>query len=73
MFHDMFGGMWFSWIFWIIIIAVIVWAVIHFTNKPKLSPPNSKLEENPVDILKRRYASGEISKDEFEKMKKDLV
>lgn len=73
MFHDMFGGMWFGWIFWIIIIVVIVWAVIQFINKTQQRPPVSKPEERPMDILKKRYAKGEISKEEFEKMKKDLI
>jgi putative membrane protein len=28
--------------------------------------------ESPLDILKRRYAQGEITKDEYEQMKRDL-
>jgi putative membrane protein len=28
--------------------------------------------ETPLDILKKRYARGEIGKEEFEEMKKDL-
>jgi len=29
--------------------------------------------ESAIEILKKRYASGEISKEEFEEKKKDLV
>ncbi|MEW6519880.1 MAG: SHOCT domain-containing protein [Thermodesulfobacteriota bacterium] len=30
-------------------------------------------QENALDILKRRYAAGEISKEQFDAMKRDLL
>ncbi len=76
-----FGG-----IFGILLIAVIVWAVIQFTGKNSsnnpftlnrpVGPPDrqepSADKENALDILKKRYARGEISRDEYEKMKNEI-
>jgi putative membrane protein len=37
------------------------------------TPPGSGREgESPLDILKRRYAKGEINKDEYEQIKRDV-
>lgn len=72
MFHDfMFGGMWFGWIFWIVLIALIIWLVVNQSNRNKqiYQPPQ---QDSAIDILKKRYAKGEISKEEYEQMKKDL-
>ncbi len=33
----------------------------------------SPRQETPLDVLKRRYASGEVSKEQFEALKKDLA
>ncbi|GBD87985.1 hypothetical protein BMS3Abin03_01919 [bacterium BMS3Abin03] len=68
-----FDGMWYGWFFWIIIIAAIAWAVIQINNKARHEPPGNKSGESPMDILQKRYAKGEITKEEFEKMKKDLM
>ncbi len=72
MFHDfMFGGMWFGWIFWIVVIVLIIWLVVNQSNKNKqiYQPPQ---QDSAIEILKKRYAKGEITKEEFEQMKKDL-
>jgi len=67
-------GWFFSILFWILIIWAII-ALIRGWRSRDMSqtPPHPpKGEEPPLEILKRRYAKGEINKKEFEEMKKDL-
>jgi len=56
-------------VFWAAVILLIVWVVkgVHGDDYTK---HNSK---SAVDILKERYAKGEIDKREFEEKKKDLT
>ncbi len=68
---DGFFGMGLGWIVWLIIIVVTVWVVFQF--KGNNHGHYHKSSESPLDLLKKRYAEGEISKDEFERMKKDLM
>lgn len=55
-------------VWWILIIAAIVALVTWITriNSAGESP-------SALDILKKRYAGGEISKEEFEEKKKDIL
>ena len=70
MWHDMgWGGMWFGWVFWIIIIGLVVYAIVRATTGRQQSQSSN---ETSLDILKKRYAQGEITKEQFEEMKKDL-
>ncbi len=54
-------------VFWIVIIVVIVLIVRWVKSSAGHAPGESAL-----DILKKRYAKGEITKEEFENMKKDV-
>jgi putative membrane protein len=63
-------GMEFGWIFIIIFSALIILGIAHLVNLITASRRTS--EESPFRILKRRYAKGEITREEFEKMKDDL-
>jgi len=61
-----FGGI-FTVIFWGGLIALIVWGIAKLVRRGDSSPRHS-----PLDVAKERYAKGEISKGEFEQIKKDL-
>ena len=63
--HHFWGMHFFWWIFWVII---LIW--IFAT--PWDIPGQMKRRETPLGILKKRFAKGEISKDEFEEIKKTL-
>lgn len=61
------GGMHLVW--WIIWIALLIW--IFFI--PIDIPYRKSREEDPFQILKRRFARGEITKEEYEESKKILL
>jgi len=65
-----FGGWFMGFLFLIIIIGVVL--VIFLSSKNRGNFLDFSKEESPLDIIKKRYAKGEITKDDFEKMKKDL-
>jgi len=69
-FLGMGNGYWINWIFGLIFLAVIIGMVIKIVNqKNRLNHPDNI---SALDILKHRYAKGEISKTEFEEKKKGL-
>ncbi len=66
-------GMGFGWIFWLVILGVIIWAVVSLVNRPSGSTEHGVSSgESARDILKKRYARGEISREEYQEMKSDL-
>ena len=66
--HWMFGG--FMWIFWIGVLVGLFFLVKWIVQQ---KPSDQKPEENALEVLKKRYARGEIDKEEFEQKKKDLL
>lgn len=54
----------------IICVIVIVFVVKLIMGGGK---PCIKSSETPLDILKKRYASGEINREEFNKIKEDIM
>ncbi len=62
------GGFWFGWLFmvlfWVLVILGI-FAVIKYLMA-------GTRRNSAQDILKERYARGEITRDEFDRMRKEL-
>jgi putative membrane protein len=75
--------MWGSWglgmmimmfVFWAAIIVGIVFLIrwLITTGRPRQLTSTESGSESALDILKKRYARGEISKQEFDDMRQDL-
>ncbi len=61
-------GMLFMALFWVALIVGIVLVV-----KWLMGQGGASREDSALDILKKRYARGEINKQEFEERKRDLL
>ncbi len=51
---------------WVGLVALAFWAIESFR------PRSGQAREAPLDIARRRYAAGEISREEFEQIRRDL-
>ena len=63
----------FGWIIVIVTLILIAFGIVQLVRMMgsgggPTCPPN----ETPLDVLNKRYARGEITKEEFEEKKKDL-
>ena len=59
--------------FWIAVIVGIIFLIRWLVISTCAGGRATKMEDSALEILKRRYALGEINKEEFEEKKKDLA
>jgi putative membrane protein len=64
-------GMGFGWVFMIFFWVLAVLGIVYLIRIVIIGAKKNS-GETALDILKKRYAKGEISKEEFEKIKNDL-
>ncbi len=64
------GG--FGWIFMVIFWALVIWGIVLLVKAVTGSTKSEGKTETALDILNKRYASGEINKEEFEEKKKGI-
>ncbi len=58
-------------LFWVLILGGGVWlaqALAHGSGSSSIPAQG----ESPLDILKKRYSRGEITKEQFQELKRDL-
>ena len=56
----------------LLVVAGIVVLTISLVRSANHGSTSTGSNESPVDILKRRYAQGEITKEQFDTIKRDL-
>lgn len=64
-----FGGGMFMWIFNLLILGLLIFLAVRFLRHNPLQGIDG---ESPEGILKKRLAKGEITKDEYENLRKTI-
>ena len=71
-YYDFGYGMgFFGWIMMVLFWGAVIWFIVWLVNQNKNSE-RSHSNKTASEILKERYVKGEISKKEFDEMKKDI-
>ena len=68
MYGDHMGWMWLWWILGLGLLAVVAWALVRAGSSSAMPPQ----EDSPETVLKRRYARGEIDREDYERRLSDL-
>lgn len=63
------GSMIFGWIFWFAVIVAAIWLVARMSS-PRHRADNSSAK--PLEILKERFAKGEINREQYEESRRTL-
>jgi len=81
MWPNMMGGLFGGWgivgmilmfVFWALIITGIILLIVWIVRRVSYPGRDLSRTDKAMEILKERYARGEINKEDFEKMKKDI-
>jgi putative membrane protein len=69
-----FGWGWFMPILMVLFWGLVVWGIMALVRGVSADNVGSSMQaDSSLEILKRRYARGEITKEEYKEKKKDLI
>lgn len=60
-----YGGFGFGWIFMVLFWAFVILGIVYLIKQISGTGNTARGKETAEDILKKRYASGEITKEEY--------
>ncbi|MFH0941974.1 MAG: SHOCT domain-containing protein [Chloroflexota bacterium] len=60
-------------VLWIVVVGLIIWWVVAAARGAGNSESTARSADSALEILKKRYARGEVNKEEYEAKKKDLT
>ncbi len=65
-------GMIFGFIFFVAIVIGVILLIVWLVRRPGYNITD-KTSTHSLEILKERYAKGELTKEQYENMKKELI
>jgi len=71
-----FGGGWLMPVYFVLFLVLVIWGVGALSGGAGLSgggESGSRAPDSALEVLKKRYARGEIGKEEYEERKRDLT
>ena len=72
--YGMNWGMGFGWIIGLALLVLVVWAIVKLVNNNNANnSATDNKQKTALQILKERFAKGEIDKQEFEDKKRVLL
>lgn len=71
--HDGGWGVMFGmWIFWLVVIALVILVVMWLVRAASGGGTGTRTDRSPEEILKERYARGDIDREEYQRRLEDL-
>ena len=59
-------------VWWVLFWGLLIWGVFKIAGGGSASEEAGNRAASPIEIARRRYAAGEITRDQFDQIRRDL-